>query len=655
MESLGKLEEDPASLSVVLLAQLIKQVNQSAQLPNIESQPFVSASSRDEVVNALWFTSLALSLANVTIGLLCLQWIQEFNKQGDLFDDAEYFTLRAAREHGLKHWGAKAIISTLPVLLIASIVTFFIGLLVFIWGLTPKIVVPVFIILLATCALLIFTTFGPAFIARRQSSRRASKSAPMPFRSLQSWLVLRVTVFFTHMFTADWASAVFDCPDWLSLDRLWASWSPPPLYPISSSLANIPGSPNKVAAVHCLDQLSQESAKRGDWVNSLRLQRGALQLANATTSHIPTEHLLERLIRIYDSNRLRNPFKFGSLLTEYRSFFPIDNLGVFFRDGQFDYGKLQSAAITSALPLSGLLIQLVNTIIRRWDAEDLTLTSAFMTICVAIDHLLFHDQTAPQDIPELVSPLFNLARSTMSQTTLAAKSIAGFISVYFIKLCDGERRRAQQVVYVMSRHPDWPLFEEVLRDSPKPSTDDDGREVLPLDVSWVRHILDPHFVPPIDWDIKLPAEWASQPQYQSQEHENGRHGEAPAAQDEGVHFGHDEEKHFPMTTLPAGVLTNTFSYIRASNSLLDLPPSTRVYDGASVPDFPLPSMHDTRPVQQFPTIQAGVASPTRTEADGYHVASSYQPDGRLTELLATRDLSDARQRYVGGPGAEGKV
>ena len=276
-------------------------MNQSADLPNIGSKPFVSPSPRDEAINALWFTSLALSLAVVTIGLLCLQWIQEFNKHGDHFVDMEYFTLRAAREHGFRHWKAHAIISTLPLLLITSLVTFFIGLLLFLSNLTPKIIVPVYIILLTTCALVIFTTFGPAFIAQRQSSERPSKSIPMPFRSLQSWFVMRITLSFTRVFSEDWIAVVFDSPDWLSLDKLWMTWSSPPFYPISSSLSNIPGSANKVAAIHCLDRLGQEAAKRGDWNNSLRLQRRAYQLATKFALPIPVEHLLERLIRICDT------------------------------------------------------------------------------------------------------------------------------------------------------------------------------------------------------------------------------------------------------------------------------------------------------------------------------------------------------------------
>ena len=293
-------------MSVVLLAQLIKQINQSAELPNIDSKPFVSPSSRDEAINALWFTSLALSLAVVTIGLLCLQWIQEFNKHGDHFDDTEYFSVRASREHGFKHWGAKAIISMLPLLIITSLVTFFIGLLLFLSNLTPKIVVPVYIILLATCALLIFTTFGPAFIARRQSSEHASKSVPMPFRSLQSWLVMRVTLFLTNILSKDWVATVLECPDWSSLDRLWTTWSFPSLYSIAFDLRNIPGASNKVAALRCLDQLGQDAAKRGDWTNSLRMQGKALHLASLSIKDTPTEHLLERLIRIYESKKQWN-------------------------------------------------------------------------------------------------------------------------------------------------------------------------------------------------------------------------------------------------------------------------------------------------------------------------------------------------------------
>ena len=286
-------------MSVVLLAQLIKQINQTAQLPNIDSKPFSSPSSRDEAVNAFWFTSLALSLATVTIGLLCLQWIQELNKHGENRDSGHYLQCRATREQGFQFWKGKAIISALPLLLILSLITFFAGLLAFIGTFSWSIVAPIYVILFATSALLLFTTLGSAFISLMKHEGGCSSIAPMPFRSLQSWIVMHVVLYARWSYSTS-TKKILACSDWFSIDHLWAEWSPPSDDLILSPLLSFSGTVDKAAAIHFLDERAQAAAKVNDWQVSLKIQRKAMQLAKSIKS-TDRNHLLERFIRILKS------------------------------------------------------------------------------------------------------------------------------------------------------------------------------------------------------------------------------------------------------------------------------------------------------------------------------------------------------------------
>ncbi|KAF9055489.1 hypothetical protein BDZ89DRAFT_900741, partial [Hymenopellis radicata] len=81
-------------------------------------------------LNALWFTSLALSLTTALLAVLTKQWIHQYmsNPSGTSRDRAR---IRQLRYDSLKKWKVPVIIGFLPVLMHMALGIFFAGLVVY--------------------------------------------------------------------------------------------------------------------------------------------------------------------------------------------------------------------------------------------------------------------------------------------------------------------------------------------------------------------------------------------------------------------------------------------------------------------------------------------------------------------------------------------
>ena len=234
VESQKSLSEDPAITSAVILLQIARQLNESISLPHTEFMAFGSPSGVERAFNSLFYASLGLSLANVTLGLLCLQWIRGMKNEPPGLPRKQYSDLRFVRYLGFEHWGAKAIISSLPVVLLTALMSFFAGLLAFASNSDWIASIPLYIILLFVFAIALFTTFIPGLVIVLNSAFRKGSEFPSvpPFRSLQSWIAMQG---FIHIFQA--VNRVFklnpfgafksvrQCLDWGQLDQLWTRWS----------------------------------------------------------------------------------------------------------------------------------------------------------------------------------------------------------------------------------------------------------------------------------------------------------------------------------------------------------------------------------------------------------------------------------------------
>jgi len=143
----------------------------------------------------LFYMSLGLSLSNVTLGLLCLrlQWIRGIKRDPPGVSSKEFTTLRYVRHLGFDLWGAKGVILPLPLLLLASLLAFFAGLLAFATDSDYISCIPLYLILPSLFAFVLFTTFTPGLIIILNAVFRKGSQFPSvpPFRSLQSWLAMQ--------------------------------------------------------------------------------------------------------------------------------------------------------------------------------------------------------------------------------------------------------------------------------------------------------------------------------------------------------------------------------------------------------------------------------------------------------------------------------
>lgn len=116
-------------------------------------------------LNALWFSSLILSLSSASVGIMVKQWINEY--QGGISSGHSRKTaqLRQYRLNGLIAWRVRDIVMVIPVLLQLALALFLAGMLVLLWTLDPTVatVSSVLVGILGTFVLV--TMFLPLFKA----------------------------------------------------------------------------------------------------------------------------------------------------------------------------------------------------------------------------------------------------------------------------------------------------------------------------------------------------------------------------------------------------------------------------------------------------------------------------------------------------------
>lgn len=107
-------------------AHLNNLVNQSnTKYPEILIVPTPRAVSASVIrINCLWFVSLSLALSTALIGILCIQWMREYQRDAHL-RNMDSFSLRQMRYEGLQSWYIPTIMATLPLFLQLGLLLFF--------------------------------------------------------------------------------------------------------------------------------------------------------------------------------------------------------------------------------------------------------------------------------------------------------------------------------------------------------------------------------------------------------------------------------------------------------------------------------------------------------------------------------------------------
>ena len=237
IETEKNLSEDPIVTAAVLLSHIAMQINASTVLPPSTLQPFSNPPQNARAVNSLLYLSLGFSLSNVIVGLLCLQWLRELRADTPGIPDRTYTSVHFVRHIGFQKWGAKGLVSTLPLLLLFSLTCFFTGLLCHVSKADWVVSVPVGIVVGITFAVLLLTTLLPAAVIAGCTAfhpgliAKSGSFPPIPpFQSLQSWIVLQfaVTILGSPIFKkvttypGRLRSLKF-CPDWGHLSWHWGT------------------------------------------------------------------------------------------------------------------------------------------------------------------------------------------------------------------------------------------------------------------------------------------------------------------------------------------------------------------------------------------------------------------------------------------------
>ncbi|KAE9386278.1 hypothetical protein BT96DRAFT_960608 [Gymnopus androsaceus JB14] len=125
-ESYQWLQQDKNSAIFAQLVYISERLNGSTSpAPAVSAFTPAPASIR---INVFWFLSLTISLATVLVGILCKQWLREYQKDASVGHHLA-LELRQMRYESLKKWAFRE--SSL------ALVLFFAGMLDLLWSLNP--------------------------------------------------------------------------------------------------------------------------------------------------------------------------------------------------------------------------------------------------------------------------------------------------------------------------------------------------------------------------------------------------------------------------------------------------------------------------------------------------------------------------------------
>ncbi|EDQ98723.1 uncharacterized protein LACBIDRAFT_296820 [Laccaria bicolor S238N-H82] len=207
--------------------------NSTNPLPPSLAIPEFTVTQAQIRINVVWFLSLTVSLTTVLVGILCLQWLREFQRDAAL-PHKDAVALPQMRYEGLIQWHVPDILSILPLLLLQlSLVFFFIGILDLLWSLNTHVAACVSAAVGLVILFLIATTALPT-LQHALTKDKHPRVAQCPYKSPQSWLFYSAGHWFFWLissFNPPWSafdSTRFhrllkssDDNSWLAYDMRW--------------------------------------------------------------------------------------------------------------------------------------------------------------------------------------------------------------------------------------------------------------------------------------------------------------------------------------------------------------------------------------------------------------------------------------------------
>ncbi|TFK22202.1 hypothetical protein FA15DRAFT_758201 [Coprinopsis marcescibilis] len=197
VESIKLLREDSQDRSADILSRISLQLeaissNRSSIEPALQQSVFVAPQTVVDI-NILWSLSLTASLGTVLFGILCLQWLREYQRRDPTVTRETALAVRHMRFVALLKWKIPVIISFLPILLQIGLVLFLVGLAQYLWLMNHSVAYPLFAFVGIIILGLLITTVLPAFSHFFLISSSRQSFAPLcPFKSPQSLIFLQI-------------------------------------------------------------------------------------------------------------------------------------------------------------------------------------------------------------------------------------------------------------------------------------------------------------------------------------------------------------------------------------------------------------------------------------------------------------------------------
>lgn len=197
--------------------------------PPLPSLPLFEPSRAAIIVNALWFSSLIVSLITASFGMLVKQWLREYLAGGYVSAQAR-LRVRHYRRPGLETWKVFEIAALLPVLLQFALALFFIGLCVFTLCIHPTIGHTAVPLVGGWAFLFAMSAIAPLFSPRCPYKARFLKRLTKIIRrrsliTLQRWRVWLITTLCTQRGRRRWIRRIFPTPSHQT-NSFWAAKLP---------------------------------------------------------------------------------------------------------------------------------------------------------------------------------------------------------------------------------------------------------------------------------------------------------------------------------------------------------------------------------------------------------------------------------------------
>jgi hypothetical protein len=226
-QSYKQLTENSGDISVRLLTQISAQLNNpnapAAVLPELDKFNPSSSSIR---VNVFFFLSLIASLSSALLGILCKQWLREYQREVGV-SQREAFELRQLRYQSWETWGVPKILSSIPLLLELALLLFFAGVVDLLWSLNH--VVALFVAAAAGLGISVLglTTVLPSFYVLFCIALQPTKIdlvSPSAYKSTQSWICLQTIQPMLAIYRSLFPGSIFadiplqSSPDWSAME-----------------------------------------------------------------------------------------------------------------------------------------------------------------------------------------------------------------------------------------------------------------------------------------------------------------------------------------------------------------------------------------------------------------------------------------------------